>query len=96
MGVHDEAEYAPIPDAAWNAELTQRHNWLQAQMIAELRLAITESPALVGAGIEIEIDGKTAILRGTVSSETSRMVASQLAQNLNGIAVVNNRLEVEN
>lgn len=69
-------------------------NWQLAHISMELRQAFADSPAVDGENIEFSLDGNTLLLQGSVSSEIARTVASQLAQRLERVDVVNNQLEV--
>lgn len=84
-------------EAAQNAQLRQSsfNEWQQAHIAAQLRQDFAESPVLDGENITFVLDGDHLTLEGSVETELERMVATQLSQRLEAVAVVDNRLEVE-
>lgn len=69
--------------------------WREAHIRTELNAEFESSPALETYDIDFSLEGNTLHLTGSVGTEIERTVASQLAQRLPEVDVVDNRLEVE-
>ncbi len=69
--------------------------WREAHIRTELNAEFESSPALETYDIDFSLEGTTLQLTGSVGTEIERTVASQLAQRLQEVEVVDNRLEVE-
>lgn len=68
--------------------------WNEAHMTNELMDSLDNSPAMEEYDISLSLDGDTLTLEGRVATDIERTVATQLAQRLEGVAVVNNQIEI--
>lgn len=59
-----------------------------------IKLALMEDPLLFPFEIEVEMDGRKAVLSGTVSSEEEKSKAADLARKVEGVEAVVNKLAV--
>ena len=68
--------------------------WQEAHMVSELMESLENSPAMEDFDISLSLEGDTLILEGQVATDIERTVATQLAQRLEGVSVVNNQIQV--
>lgn len=68
--------------------------WQEAHLASELMASLDNSPAMEDYDISLTLEGETLILEGEVATDIERTVATQLAQRLDGVAVVNNQIQV--
>lgn len=76
----------------WNDTQTAfRDGWLEAK----LESAVLMNDKLSAFEISTDVEGRKAVLDGTVTSQSLKSLASRLAKNVKGIESVDNRLQVE-
>jgi osmotically-inducible protein OsmY/sporulation protein YlmC with PRC-barrel domain len=56
--------------------------------------ALVKNPALAGANVQVEVQGQTATLNGTVQTADQKYKAEQIASSIDGVRSVNNQLRV--
>jgi hyperosmotically inducible protein len=76
----------PKPDEAGKKVVTS--------MPITIKLALMQDPLLFPFEIEVEMDGRKAVLSGTVSSEEEKAKATELARKIEGVEAVVNKLSV--
>ena len=68
---------------------------LPSQLQADLRATLDRSTAIKNAkGIQVQVEGQTAVLRGTVGDEDERRMAEGLVRLTPGVRQVRNELQV--
>lgn len=86
---------ALLSTAAVGAEDDLRQKLTEARQEGSVWTAIALNRNLSPFTIDVDVEGETAILTGTVDSELDKELAEQVAMEVDGITQVDNRLEVD-
>jgi hyperosmotically inducible protein len=87
---------APEPEKKGReGEKTQGSNGLQGgSLILAVKLALMADPRLFPYEIEVDLKDHEAVLSGAVSNEEERAAAAEIAQRIDGVKTVANRLRI--
>lgn len=92
------AQAATTPAPPVDTELdvdVEPQNVDDARKEARVETTIALNRSLQNSDIRVRVDGTTAVLEGTVDDELHKMLAEDLAMNVDGIDEVDNELEVD-
>jgi osmotically-inducible protein OsmY len=65
-----------------------------ATLVAEVKVELLANDEISGLAINVDASGSTVMLTGQVKSDAERSLAAQIASNVEGVASVDNKLEV--